>query len=71
MHPTFGSLISEWRDNGAIPTKAKITAVCMICISLLIILWADALPLYGDIAVAIILALVILYLVTRPTPIPP
>jgi uncharacterized membrane protein YbaN (DUF454 family) len=66
-HPRFGHLLTTWRDQRAIPRRAKMYALSMLAVSYGIVLWLteiDALPFI----LAIIMGSVALYIATRPTP---
>ncbi|MFC5082843.1 YbaN family protein [Microvirga arabica] len=66
-HPRFGHLLTAWRDQRAIPRRAKITALSMLAVSYGLILWlseSDILP----VVLAIIMGGVALYIATRPPP---
>ena len=66
-HPRFGHLLTTWRDQRAIPRRAKIYALSMLAVSYGLILWlteSDVLPL----VLAIIMGGVALHIATRPAP---
>jgi uncharacterized membrane protein YbaN (DUF454 family) len=65
-HPTFGTMIKEWHEKGAINQKAKIFATISITVVILISLIMDvkAFVLYIQL---ILLSLVLLFIWTRPT----
>ncbi|MGF9756224.1 YbaN family protein [Microvirga sp. 0TCS3.31] len=66
-HPRFGHLLTTWRDQRAIPRRAKVTALSMLAASYALILWlteSDILPF----VLAIIMGSVALYIATRPIP---
>ncbi|MBD2747797.1 YbaN family protein [Microvirga sp. BT688] len=66
-HPRFGYLLTTWRDQKAIPRRAKITALSMLAVSYGIILWlAESNVLL--VILAIIMGSVALYIATRPQP---
>lgn len=44
-HPRFGGLLRAWRDQGAIPRRAKILACCGIAVGL-VFFWIGAKPGY-------------------------
>ncbi|MGV3551607.1 YbaN family protein [Rhizobium sp.] len=66
-HPRLGPPIRDWRERGAIHIRAKILAVSMMAISLAYILWAPAIPIYGKIAAALVLACCATFILTRPS----
>lgn len=66
-HPRFGHLLTTWRDQRAIPRRAKIYALTMLAVSYGLILWlmdSHVLPF----VLAIIMGSVALYIATRPLP---
>lgn len=66
-HPRFGHLLTTWRDQRAIPRRAKIYALSMLAVSYGLVLWLtdiESLPLI----LAIIMGSVALYIATRPVP---
>ena len=44
-HPRFGALLRAWRDQGAIPRRAKILACCGIAVGV-VFFWIGAKPGY-------------------------
>ncbi len=44
-HPRFGALLRAWRDQGAIPRRAKILACCGIAVGV-VFFWIGARPGY-------------------------
>ena len=44
-HPTFGPMLRAWRDEGAIPRRAKILACCGIAVGV-VFFWIGARPGY-------------------------
>jgi len=44
-HPRFGGLLRAWRDQGAIPRRAKILACCGIAVGV-VFFWIGAKPGY-------------------------
>ncbi len=66
-HPRFGHLLTTWRDQKAIPRRAKIYALSMLALSYGLILWlseSDVMPYI----LAAIMGGVALYIATRPSP---
>jgi len=66
-HPRFGSLLTDWRDQGAIPVKAKIWALAALAFSYALTLWLVE-NRYLPFILAAIMGSVALYIVTRPVP---
>lgn len=66
-HPRFGHLLTTWRDQKAIPRRAKIYALSMLAVSYALILWLTESNVLLVI-LAIIMGSVALYIATRPPP---
>ncbi|MGO4526683.1 YbaN family protein [Microvirga sp. 2MCAF35] len=66
-HPRFGPLLTSWRDQRAIPRRAKICALTMLALSYALILWLTESPIL-PITLAAIMGSVALYIATRPAP---
>ncbi len=66
-HPRFGHLLTTWRDQKAIPRRAKIYALSMLAVSYGLILWLSESNVLLFI-LAIIMGSVALYIATRPPP---
>lgn len=66
-HPRLGPPLRDWRERGAIPTRAKIVAVAAMAASLTYILLAPSIPAYGKGAAALMLACCATFIVTRPS----
>lgn len=66
-HPHFGPSLAQWRDDGAITRRSKITAIALIIASWLILLWRVGDPLLL-LPLAVLFATVSLFLITRPEP---
>jgi uncharacterized membrane protein YbaN (DUF454 family) len=66
-HPRFGTLLTTWRDQRAIPPRAKIYALLMLALSYVISVWLIRSP-YVPFILAVIMGSVALYIVTRPNP---
>jgi uncharacterized protein len=66
-HKTFGPLVRQWQDHGVIPLKAKIAAVVMMSAAGLFLLKFSPAPLWAGIAACVAMALVAVYVVSRPS----
>lgn len=66
-HPRFGHLLTTWRDQKAIPRRAKIYALSMLAVSYGFILWLTTSAVLPFV-LAIIMGSVALYIATRPAP---
>jgi uncharacterized membrane protein YbaN (DUF454 family) len=56
-HPKAGPLISDWRDRGAVPRRAKLAALVMMVLSLLLLIGSGAAPVF--VALLAVLMLVV------------
>ncbi|PVE22681.1 DUF454 domain-containing protein [Microvirga sp. KLBC 81] len=66
-HPRFGTLLTTWRDQRAIPSRAKVYALLTLALSYAITVWLTQSP-YVPFILAAIMGSVALYIVTRPSP---
>ena len=65
-HPRLGPPIRNWREHGVIGRGAKVVVVVAAVVSLSGSLWL-AIPWWALVAQATILALVLLFVLTRPS----
>lgn len=66
-HPRFGPFLRDWRDEGAIPRRAKVAAVLGMLLAWHIVFFTVANP-WVPAAVGVCLGLVAAYVVSRPIP---
>lgn len=66
-HPRLGPPIRDWREHGAINTRAKILAVTAMTASLAYIVLWSAIPAYGKIGAAVVLAGCATFILSRPS----
>ncbi len=66
-HPKIGHHVTAWRQNRAIPMRAKIVAIASMACSLAILLIAGNAPAALNICVAAILVACAAFVATRPT----
>jgi len=66
-HPRFGPVLCAWRDEGAVPTRAKLLATITMLVSW-IILWLLGSPVRVLIFLALMFSAVLLFLWSRPRP---
>jgi uncharacterized membrane protein YbaN (DUF454 family) len=66
-HPSFGPLLTTWRDQKAIPGHAKIYALTALALSYALILYLAENRILPAV-LALIMGSVALYIVTRPRP---
>ena len=64
-HPKFGPSVVAWRQNGAIPRKAKFLAIGMMAVSFVILAFAHISVLVLSITGAVMLACA-LFVASRP-----
>ena len=64
-NPTFGPMIEDWRDNGAIATRYKIMAMTMMAGALLLSVYLSV-PTYVVAIQAICIAGAATFILTRP-----
>ena len=66
-HPRFGPPLRDWRERGAIPKRAKVIAIAAMATSLAYVLYSPAIPLYGKVGAALLLACCGTFIMTRPS----
>ena len=66
-HPRFGPTLCAWRDEGAVPTRAKIVA-CVLMFSSWVIMLAMTSSAWVPAITGVIFLCVGTYLCTRPAP---
>ncbi|MXQ11161.1 YbaN family protein [Microvirga makkahensis] len=66
-HPRFGPLLTTWRDQRAIPPRAKIYALLALALSYAVSVWLVP-SAYVPFILAAIMGSVALYIATRPSP---
>lgn len=66
-HPTWGPHIRHWRENGAVPRKAKVLACTMMACSGILI-WFMPVPVWVRYLVDGTLLTVAIWLCSRPEP---
>lgn len=69
-HPRFGALLTTWRDQRAIPPRAKACALATLALSYAVTVWLVDNPSVPFVLAAV-MGGVALYIVTRPSPRPP
>jgi uncharacterized membrane protein YbaN (DUF454 family) len=65
-HPTFGPMIRDWKENGAISGRAKILATLSIAASVAMILYRVKNPNAKIVAFGV-LAFVLVFILSRPS----
>jgi uncharacterized membrane protein YbaN (DUF454 family) len=67
-HPSFGPVILQWREHGAVPRKAKVMAVCGMTLGY-VMFWFHVKPrLLFACLVAVFMLASAIYVVSRPEP---
>lgn len=66
-HPRFGPSLRAWRDERAIPTRSKVTAIGLLVVSWLFFLWTVGDPLLLGLLAALFLS-TSAFLLSRPAP---
>ena len=66
-HRFFGPPIEEWKRNRAIPLKAKISAVCMMGLSLTALLIWSELSVYTLVFIGGVMGAAATWIMSRPT----
>ena len=66
-HPVAGAPIRAWREQGVIPTRAKIISVFMMTISIVVALSYPTIPWWGKIGSVGTILGAMLFVVTRPS----
>lgn len=67
QHPTFGSILIDWEQQGAVSRQSKVLAVVMLCGSWIFLYYTVVNP-WVLVTVAVIFIAVTIFLITRPDP---
>jgi uncharacterized membrane protein YbaN (DUF454 family) len=66
-HPRFGPSLRAWRDEGAVPMRAKVLSCSLLAMSWIFVLLVTSSP-WAPLATGILFVCVALYVCTRPAP---
>jgi len=66
-HPQFGPVLTNWRERGAIPRKAKTLACCGMAIGFALFWWASKPGLLLAAGVAVVMAGAAAFVLSRPS----
>jgi uncharacterized membrane protein YbaN (DUF454 family) len=66
-HPRFGPILRAWREERAVPTRAKWLACTLLLLSWIVMLAITSSP-WVPVATGILFVSVALYVCTRPAP---
>ena len=67
QHPKFGPTLCAWRDEGAVPTRAKVLACTMLAVSWIVMLIFSA-SVWVPAVTGVLFVCVAAYVCTRPAP---
>lgn len=66
-HPKYGDTLRDWDKYRMIPVKAKMTAVSMMLLSAIFLIFFSGAPTYGIIAAIGLMAYGAIYVLTKPS----
>ena len=66
-HKRYGPMVRAWKQHGAIPKRAKISALLVMSASATFVLFFSGAPLYGVIAALSLMLIGAVFILTRPT----
>ena len=66
-HKTYGPMVRAWKEHGAIPLRAKISALLVMSASAVFVVFFSGAPLYGVVAALALMLVGAAFLLTRPT----
>lgn len=66
-HPHFGPILRAWRDEGAVPPAAKITAGILLMLSWSLLVWLQV-PAFALWLTGFLFTGVLAFLLSRPNP---
>ena len=66
-HPKFGPPLQEWKEYGALPLKVKLSALAVMTLSALFMVFLSGAPLVGIASALALMAIGALFILTRPT----
>lgn len=66
-HPKFGETLQYWDQYGVIPIKAKITAISMMTVSALILIFFTEIPQFGILSAIGLMLIGAVFVLTRPS----
>ena len=65
-HPRFGAAARDWKLYGIVPRRAKIGALLLILTSSALVLFVLSVPKWAAVTAVAIMAVVLLWLLSRP-----
>ena len=66
-HKKYGPMVRAWKQHGAIPKRAKISAILVMSASATFMVFFSGAPLYGLIAALALMMFGAVFILTRPT----
>jgi uncharacterized protein len=67
-HPRYGQPLIDWRREGAISRRAKITSVSLMAVSFVIVVFLGPPQIWLKLLVGVILAVCAAFILSRPAP---
>lgn len=66
-HPQFGPSLRAWREEGAVPARAKLLAVVTLLLSWGLLVWHTEAP-WVPVGAGLFFTVIAVFLLTRPAP---
>jgi len=66
-HPKFGPPIQSWKKYGALPLKVKVSALVVMFVSAVFMVFLSGAPFVGIVSALALMAIGALFILTRPT----
>ncbi|MCF6199855.1 MAG: YbaN family protein [Hyphomicrobiaceae bacterium] len=66
-HKRYGPMVRAWKEHGAIPLRAKISAIFVMTLSAVFMVFFSGAPLYGLLAALALMLTGAVFILTRPT----
>ncbi len=66
-HRRYGPMVRAWKKHGAIPLRAKISAILVMTLSSLFVVFYSGAPLWAVLSALLLMLAGASYLLTRPT----
>ena len=66
-HKRYGPLVRAWKEHGAIPLRAKISAIAVMMVSATFMVFFSGAPLWGLLAALTLMLVGAAFILSRPT----
>lgn len=66
-HKRYGPMVQAWKKHGAIPLRAKISAILVMSLSAVFVIFFSGAPLYGVVSALALMMVGAVFILTRPT----